>query len=211
MLRCQEESECRLKQWDTTSHTPEWPKSRRENTKCWLGYRATGALVYWWGSAGWRRFIGEQIGLRWFVLSISNGLRMDAYARTYMQILRAAQKSPVWLLVSEWLQEQMMRDGPVPIYIYLNQSSREKALGGMVLSKWSQWKKGHVLCGDIYMTSWKDKAGSNFKKKSMLTKWRVEQDFRVRKYPHVIVQMWIHSIKLFSTPWNMQLQERTPI
>lgn len=210
MLRCQEESECRLKQWDTTSHTPEWPKFRRENTKCWLGYRATGALVYWWGSAEWHRFIGEQIGLRWFVLSNSNGLRMNAYARTYMQILRAAQKSPVWLLVSEWLQEQMMRDGPVPIYIFESIKPWEG-------TRWhgtkqmKPMKKSHVLCGDIYMTSWKDKAGSNFKKKSMLTKWRVEQDFRVRKYPHVIVQMWIHSIKLFSTPWNMQLQERTPI
>lgn len=129
MLPCQEESECRLKQWDTTTHIPEWPKSRRENTKCWLGCRATRALIYWWGSAEWRRFIGEQIGLRWFVLSNSNRLRMDAYARTYMQILRAAQKSPVRLLVSEWLQEQMMRDGPIQyIYIWINQAMRRHSV-----------------------------------------------------------------------------------
>lgn len=83
--------------------------------------------------------------------------------RTYMQILRAAQKSPVWLLVSEWLQEQMMRDGPVPIYIFESIKPWEG-------TRWhgtkqmKPMKKGHVLCGDIYMTSWKDKAGSNLKK-----------------------------------------------
>lgn len=120
--------------------------------------------LYRWGRAEWRGFTGEQIGLKWFVLSDSNGLRMCAYARTYMQVLRAAQKSPVWLLLSEWLQEQMMRDCPVPIYIFESIKPWED-------TQWHGTKqmkpmtKGHVLCGDIYVTSWKDKAKSNLKKK----------------------------------------------
>lgn len=151
---------------------------------------------------------GERKGLRWFVLSISNGLRMDAYARTYMQILRAAQKSPVWLLVSEWLQEQMMRDGPVPIYIFESIKPWEDTWWHGTKQMKPMKKKPCTVWWHLYdfmkRQSWKQ-----FKKK--INEWRVEQDFRVRKYPHVIVQMWIHSIKLFSTPWNMQLKERTPI